>query len=113
MPRVACTVLAALTIASCSTDPNSPAARESNAVTACDMVVTQTLVAQNSYKPEFPWHFTDMDDGTGFVRRTFDATNGFGGTITSKYECTFRYVASTVIMLRVSKPSGGWKQIIG
>ena len=96
---------------SCTPDPDSKTNLEVNSVTACDMLVKQTLVSRKSFDPH-TWRFTDMG-GEGFVSRPFDATNSFGANISSEYECTFNYRNSAVTMLQIKSPTGGWQRIIG
>jgi hypothetical protein len=75
------------------------------AVSLCDQTVKASLTAESSYGPQFGWDY-QVTGRTGEVLRKFEATNAFGGKITSAYDCKYNIDAERVTFLQVVSPTG-------
>ena len=87
--------------------------KESDAVTACRTLVQSTMTNQRSFDAAWTWD-SEKDDDTGLVtiQQDFDAQNGFGGTISSRYSCVVNAdQGSRIVKLSIREPTG-WRKLI-
>lgn len=86
-------------------------ADEAVIVGSCDRAVTATLNSQGSYDPAWSYDYRkDRASGRVSVTRDFEAQNGFGGTMSSRYECMVDARSRDLVSLRVREPTG-WKTL--
>lgn len=87
--------------------------KEADAVTACRTLVQSTMTNQRSFDAAWTWD-SEKDDDTGLVtiQQDFDAQNGFGGTISSRYSCVVNAdQGSRIVKLSIREPTG-WRKLI-
>lgn len=72
----------------------------------CDLAVKRSLVSEDSFDPEMGGSFYAEGD-IGNISRKFNATNGFGGKLTSRYFCKWDFVNDRIISLTIIDPFGG------
>ena len=78
---------------------------ETEVVTYCDMMIKQSLVSESSYSAAWSWNYS-WDGAYATVMRKFDATNGFGATITSSYICKVDGATQHLAYLATMGPIG-------
>lgn len=87
--------------------------KEADAVTSCRTLVQSTMANQRSFDAAWTWD-SEKDDDTGLVtiQQDFNAQNGFGGTISSRYSCVVNAdQGSRIVKLSVREPTG-WRKLI-
>lgn len=72
----------------------------------CDLAVKRSLVLEDSFDPEMGGSFY-AEGNIGNMSRKFNATNGFGGELTSRYFCKWDSVNDRIISLTITDPFGG------
>lgn len=78
---------------------------ETQVVTECDLAIKSSLIAQDSYDPEFQWRYIDGGNNAEVLRH-YDSTNGFGGKVTSIYDCKYDGVKKRIVSLQTASPYG-------
>jgi len=85
---------------------------EVGAVSKCDQLVTSAAINRGSVDTAWKWQVSKNNDtGRATIERDFDAKNGFGGTISSRYRCVVSTDGAQVIGLSIQELNG-WKKII-
>lgn len=83
------------------------------ALTSCTTLVRSAMLNQGSF--DAAWSYdSEKNDETGVVtiQQDFEAQNGFGGTITSRYHCEIdTKLAGRVTKLKIREPDG-WRNLI-
>lgn len=83
------------------------------AMASCTTLVRSAMLNQGSFDTAFSYD-SEKDDDTGIVtiQQDFEAQNGFGGTISSRYHCEIdTKLAGRVTKLKIREPSG-WRNLI-
>lgn len=86
---------------------------EGDAVTACRTLVQSTMTNQRSFDAAWTWD-SEKDDDTGLVtlQQDFDAQNGFGATISSRYSCVVNADQGSRIVKLSIREAAGWRKVI-
>lgn len=97
--------------------PNSAAvdkldtADEAKIVGLCDRTIETTLKSRGSYDPSWSYKYRKHPTrGRVSVTRDFEASNSFGGTMSSRYECIIDAKSTNLVSLRIQEPTG-WKTL--
>lgn len=97
-------------------EPKSARWKDFNMATAmnsCTTLVRSAMLNQGSF--DTAWSYdSEQNDDTGIVtiQQDFEAQNGFGGTISSRYHCEIdTKLAGRVTKLKIREPSG-WRSLI-
>ncbi|MEZ5710100.1 MAG: hypothetical protein R3E02_12015 [Blastomonas sp.] len=86
---------------------------EAIAVTACQSLVRSAMINQGSFDTAWGWD-SEKNDDTGIVtiQQDFEAENGFGGTISSRYHCEVdTNLAGRITTLKI-REINGWRDLI-
>lgn len=86
---------------------------EGDAVTACRTLVQSTMNNQRSFDAAWTWD-SEKDDDTGLVtlEQDFNAQNGFGATISSRYSCVVNADQGSRIVKLSIREAAGWRKVI-
>lgn len=86
---------------------------EGDAVTACRTLVQSTMANQKSFDAAWTWD-SQKDDNTGLVtlQQDFNAENGFGATISSRYSCVVNAAQGSRIVKLSIREGAGWRSLI-
>lgn len=83
------------------------------AITACSTLVRSAMLNQGSF--DAAWSYdSEKNDDTGIVtiQQDFEAQNGFGGTISSRYHCEIdTKIGGRITKLKIREPDG-WRDLI-
>ncbi|WP_447759003.1 hypothetical protein [Sphingopyxis fribergensis] len=87
--------------------------KEGDAVTACRTLVQSTMTNQRSFDAAWTWD-SQKDDDTGLVtlQQDFNAQNGFGATISSRYSCVVNADQGSRIVKLSIREAAGWRKVI-
>lgn len=83
------------------------------AVSACKSLVQSAMMDRGSFDAAWSWD-SEKNDKTGIVtiQQDFDAKNGFGGTISSRYHCEVDADHGSRITKLRFREDGGWHTLI-
>ncbi|NLR71192.1 hypothetical protein HGI47_09935 [Novosphingobium sp. ERN07] len=83
------------------------------AVSDCKSLVQSVMTDRGSFDAAWTWD-SEKDDQTGRVtiQQDFEAKNGFGGTISSRYHCVIdTKIGGRIVKLKV-READGWRTLI-
>lgn len=83
------------------------------AVSNCKALVQSAMTDRGSFDAAWTWD-SEKDDETGRVtiQQDFEAKNGFGGTISSRYHCEIdTKLGGRIVKLKIREPDG-WQTLI-